>query len=40
MKAKIKKYEYGSVIYPGLSNISLKLETPKVLPTLPKISSL
>lgn len=40
MKAKIKKYEYGSVVYPGLSNISLKLETPKVLPTLPKISSL
>ena len=36
---KIYKLQQGSPVYSGLSTLSLKLETPNVIPTLPQISS-
>lgn len=37
---KVRKYQNGSPVYPGLSTLSLKLQTPNLLPTTPQLSSL
>ena len=37
---KVRKYQNGSPVYPGLSTLNLKLQTPNLLPTTPQLSSL
>ena len=37
---RVRKYQYGSPVYPGLSTLSLKLETPNLLRPAPQLSGL